>query len=41
MHFSIILEKYQISKIEYSDGVLPNNKLGILGISFYIASELK
>ena len=42
MYFPILLDiKNKLSKIEYSNGVLPNNKLGILANSFYLASELK
>ena len=42
MYFPILLDiKNKLSKIEYSNGVLPNNKLGILANSFYVASELK
>ena len=42
MYFPILLDiKNKLSKIGYSNGVLPNNRLDILANSFYVASELK
>jgi len=42
MYFPIFLDiKNKLSKIGYSNGVLPNNRLDILANSFYVASELK
>jgi hypothetical protein len=42
MYFLNILElKIKLREIDYSHRVLPDNKLGILAISFYMASELK